>query len=114
MSSLVLIYKKRNFNVYDSGRDQYIIHNSNYEFDIAHTHIRSFKRCKFLINLALHKSIPKHLSDYLLTSLIRISDDPDYIIKLVDMRAKNKENRKGTSYKDKKKYYINKSSKRGV
>jgi hypothetical protein len=30
------------------------------------------------------------------------------------MKAKNKENRKGTSYKDKKKYYINKSSKRGV
>ena len=113
-SSLIVIYKKRNFNVYDSGKDQYIIHNTNYEYDIAHTHIRSFKTCKFLIDLAIHKSIPKHLCGYLIDSLIRISDDHEYTIKLLDMKGKNKENRRGTSFKDRKKYYLNKSKKRGV
>ena len=104
MSSLILIYKKRNFNVYDAGSDQYIIHNNRYEYDNHHTHIRSFKTCKFLIDLVIHRSIPKHLSDYLITSLIRISndEDEDYLSKLYDMKSSSKEDRKGTSYKDKK------------
>ena len=114
MSSLILIYKKRNYNVYDSGRDQYIIHNSNYDFNNHHTHIRSFKTCKFIIDLAIHKSIPKHLSDYLIISLLRIANDndSDFIGKLIEMKHTNRDYRKGTSYKDKKKDY--KNTKRGV
>lgn len=109
MSSLVLIYKKRNFNIYDSGKDQYIIHNTNHEFSSHHTHVRNFKTCKFIIDLAIHKTIPKHLSNYLIISLIRLSDDCDYIEKLNKMKITDKDSRKGTSYKDKKNFYKNKS-----
>lgn len=107
MASLVIIYKKYNFNIYNAGPCQFIIHNNKLDFNSHHTHIRNFKTAKYIIDLAIHKSIPKHLSNYLLTSLIRISDDEEYIEKLNTMILSNKEKRKGTSYKDKKYSYKN-------
>lgn len=76
------IYRNKQFNVYQYGRE-YIIHNTNGEFSEHHTHINNYKTAKFLINLALHKSVPKKpISEYLIDSLIRISTDKVYINKL--------------------------------
>lgn len=73
----VKIYSKDKYNIYlaDTGC---IVHNTRKEFEAGHTHIDSYKTAKYLIDLALHKSMPHHLSRYLLISLIRITDDAEY------------------------------------
>ena len=71
------VYKKQNFNVYQFD-NEYIVHNSKYDFKDYHSHIKNYKTCLFIINLVIHKSIPHHLNTYLLRSLVRLSDDEEY------------------------------------
>lgn len=79
---MVRIYKKKYFNLY-SNQEGYIIHNTHKDFQKGHTHINNYNTAKFLINLALYKTIPdKNMSKYLYQSLIRISSDQAYIDKI--------------------------------
>ena len=106
--TLVTIYRKIHFNIYSAG-NRFIVHNTRMEFSKGHTHIRNFSTAKFIIELSLHKSIPKHLSNYLLISLIRINDDIEYINKLkIMLHEQDLSKRKGTSYKSNKPRYMNK------
>lgn len=75
------VYKKRHYNLYQFG-NEYIIHNTRKDFNVGHTHINNYKTAVFLIDLSLHKSIPRHICNYFLESLCRISDDKKYIQKL--------------------------------
>lgn len=88
------IYSKRTFNVYRVA-DGYIVHNTGKEFSEGHTHLDSFKSAKYLIDLAIHKSIPHHLDRYRLMSLVRISEDAGYQMKIMEL-VTNKKNK--TSY----------------
>ncbi len=91
---MVVIYKKKNFKIYDAGTN-YIVHNTRLNFKEHHTHIKNFHTCKFLIDMSIHESIPeKHLSDYLLVSLIRLSNNKVYINKLNHILDDNKERHK--------------------
>ena len=67
-------------------RDGYIVYNTSKMFEEGHTHISNINTAKYIINLSLYKKVPKHLSDYLLKSLIRISKDPIYVKKIEEMR----------------------------
>jgi len=83
------VYKKKNYNIY-AFDNEYVVHNINTNFKDGHTHIKNFKTAKFIIDLAIHKSIPHHLNPYLLESLRRISDDEEYknkIQELLDTKA---------------------------
>ena len=71
------VYRKKNYNIY-SFDNEYIVHNMDMKFEEGHTHIKNFKTAKFIIDLAIHKSIPHNLNSYLLKSLIRISNDTVY------------------------------------
>ncbi len=71
----------------------FIIINRKKGFASGHSHIKSFSTAKYLIDLAIHKSIPNHLSQYLLISLSRISEDREYQAK-IEALLKNKGNRK--------------------
>src|SRR5699024_8739076 len=62
-------------------------------FKKSHTHIKSFKMGKYLINLAITKKINSGLSPYLLTSLKRISNDDKHISDIEDL-IKTKRNKK--------------------
>lgn len=75
------VFKKKSYNVYGFD-DGYVIHNTDKRFEEGHTHIKNFKTAKFLIDLAIHKSIPHHLNEYFLVSLMRISTDAEYIRKI--------------------------------
>lgn len=75
------VYKKAYFNLYQFD-NEYIIHNTRKEFQEGHTHIKNYKTAVFIIDLALHKSIPHHLYPYLLESLRRITDDKEYATKI--------------------------------
>ena len=91
------VYKKRHYNLYQFG-NEYIIHNTRKDFNIGHTHINNYKTAVFLIDLSLHKSVPRHICNYFLESLCRISDDKKYIQKL-KLIIKQRENER--KYKSK-------------
>lgn len=75
-----IIYSKKNYNIYIVDRQCFIIHNTKKKFEDGHTHIKNYNTAKYLINLCIHRSIPeKHLSDYLLESIVRLSTDTEYI-----------------------------------
>lgn len=68
------------FNIYSDNKDHFIVHNMRKKFAEGHTHIDNYKAAKYTIYLALYKKIPKrHLSIYLVDSVIRISTDINYI-----------------------------------
>lgn len=67
----------------------------NKEFEEGHTHINNFHTAKFIVDLAIHKSVPrKKISPYLLESLIRISDDNGYNFR-IERLLNNCKNRGG-------------------
>ena len=83
---MVRVYKKAYFNVSSDYNGEYIIHNTKKEFQNGHTHIREFGTAKYLVNLALHRSLPNRRLKYFIESLIRISNDADYIDKLKHLK----------------------------
>lgn len=91
--ALNTIYKKKNFKIYDAGRE-FIIHNTNLDFHNHHTHINNFHTCKFIIDLCIHKTVPNHLSNYLLESIIRLSNDNLYKRKIEEKIKENDKKRK--------------------
>ena len=76
-----VVYRKKNFNIYSAG-SEFIIHNTKCEFSQSHTHINNFKTAKYLVDLAIHRSIPHHLHHYFLVSLYRLSDNEEYTRKI--------------------------------
>lgn len=81
------IYRKKSFIVFRAG-DGYIIHNTEKSFKKGHTHIKNVNTAKYIVSLAAKKILPKHLSDYLLVSLLRLSNDDIYTAKIEKMRKK--------------------------
>lgn len=79
------IYKKRTFVIY-RVRDGHIIYNTKKPFSEGHTHVSNYDTAIRIMNIAISKEVPRHLSDYLLESLIRLTDDEDFMIKIENMR----------------------------
>lgn len=71
------VYQGGAFKVYRAGSD-FIVHNARYEFDQKHSHIKTLNTAKRLIESLERKVIPKTFSPYLLTSLLRLTDDDRY------------------------------------
>lgn len=71
------VYRRKNFEIY-GYKGAYVIYNKNKPFDTGHTHIKNFKTAKYLIQLVITSTVPKHLSLYLYESLMRISSDKQY------------------------------------
>ena len=94
-----VIYNKKNFKIYDAS-DGFIVHNTKLSFENHHTHLKNFNTCKFIIDLCIHKSIPnKEISEYLLISILRISEDRIYrnkIQQLINLQKKNKKRKQRT------------------
>lgn len=85
------IYSKKHFNIYRVSTG-YIVHNTIKDFADGHTHLNGFESAKYIIDLALHKSIPHHLDRYRLVSLTRITEDAEYAEKINELLA-NKKNK---------------------
>lgn len=71
----------------------FVIINKKKHFKDGHTHIKSFGTAKYLIDRAIKKQAPNHLSKRMLVSLIRITDDDEFRNK-VQALLDNKNNRK--------------------
>jgi len=72
------VYQEDQYKIYRAGND-FIIHNSSYEFQKKHSHIRNLRTAKQVIYYVKNKIIPRSFSFYLLKSLVRVSDDEKYI-----------------------------------
>jgi len=72
------VYQEGKFKVYRAGND-FIVHNSRYMFENSHTHVRTLNTAKKIIFYSSHKIIPRTFSEYLLISLIRVTDDEKFI-----------------------------------
>ena len=94
MSYMCTIYKKMNYKIY-SDKNGYIVHNTKLDFNHHHTHINNYHTCKYIIDLCIHKTIPYHLSDYLLVSILRLTDDNSYKekINLILKKSNSKKNK---------------------
>lgn len=68
------------------------MHNARKPFKYGHSHIDKFSTAKYITKLAYNCIVPKHLSEYLLVSLIRISDNKVYRDKLKNVLNKEKLN----------------------
>ncbi len=85
---MVRVFKQKYFNLYSNFDNGYIIHNTHKPFETGHTHLNNYHTARYLIKIAYNKIIPNHLSIYLIDSLIRISNDEDYISKLNILKRK--------------------------
>ena len=81
----------------------YIIHNAQKQFKEGHSHIKNYKTAVYLIDLALHKSIPHHLHLYFLETLVRVSTDDTYIRKLQELIKTKREKTHVKYYNSRKK-----------
>lgn len=94
--TLVIVYKKKNYKIFDS-KDGFIIYNTKYDFSNHHTHIKNFHTCKYIIDLCLSKTIPEDLSEYLLVSMKRLTEDKTFrnrIQSKIDAKKRIKNRRK--------------------
>ena len=90
---MVQIYKKYNFVIYScyGKKSADIIHNKHKKFEEGHTHINNYKTAKYIIDMAYNRSIPKKpISDYLMESIIRVSEHKSYIQAMEELRKKYK------------------------
>jgi hypothetical protein len=97
------IFKKGEYIItpfYKGKRREFMIVNTEKEFRNGHTHLKSFKMAKYLIYLARSKKINSGLPPYLLTSLMRISNDKEYINKIEDIIKVKKSKGKKLSYRN--------------
>ena len=85
------VYSKCEYIIIQVGRG-FIVVNRRKRFTDGHTHIKTFKTAKYLVDLVIHNSMPYNLSPYLLTSLTRITENESYKQKILDLIA-NKKNR---------------------
>lgn len=83
------VYQSSNYKVYRAGNN-YIVHHAKYSFDNKHSHLKSLNLAKQVIHYLQSRTIPRTQSDYVLTSLTRLTDDHHYkgqIEQFMDARA---------------------------
>lgn len=85
---MIRVSKMKYINIYSNMNEGYIVHNTRKKFHEGHTHINNFNTAKYIAYLVLYKRIPKnkHLSLYLIESIIRVSDDNNYINKIKEIQ----------------------------
>lgn len=78
------VFEKKEFIIFQV-KAGYIAYNTKKTFEEGHTHLRNFNAAKKAIDLVLNKKIPKSTNGYYLTSLIRLTNDEDYIEKIEEL-----------------------------
>lgn len=79
------VYQKEQFKVYKVGKG-YILHNTNKPFQNGHTHLKSLSYAKTIIDNVLYSKTPHTKNQYLLSSHIRVAENPQYIQMVYDLK----------------------------
>ena len=83
------IFQRKEYSIYRAG-DGFIIHNTNGEFVKHHTHIRSFKKAKSIVDLCIRKKLPDEANAWEIESLMRLTRNNAYYNQLRDLLDKLK------------------------
>ena len=75
------IYQRKEYIILKAS-DGYIVHNTKKKFEKGHSHIRSFQKAKSIIDLCVRKKLPNRPTKWEIESLIRVSNDSEYINEL--------------------------------
>ena len=86
----IVIYRRGDYIIIKTKKKSYIVINKKKSFKQGHTHTKDFKYSKSLIDLAIRKKLPRKANKKVITSLIRISDDKNYIKNLEEYRKEIK------------------------
>ena len=78
------IFQRKEYSIYKAS-DGYIVHNTNKEFRIGHTHVRSFNKAKSIVDLCVRKKLPNTPRRWEIESLMRVTNNNTYRNKLRDM-----------------------------
>lgn len=82
-------------NIYTDHKGHFIVHNMRKHFHDGHTHIDNYDTAKYIAYLAAYKRVPKkHMSDYLIESVIRLSSDEEYILKMREFQENQNKNKR--------------------
>jgi hypothetical protein len=79
------IYYRKEYKIIKADEFDYIVVNTNKLFSSGHTHMSNFNAAISVIKLVQHKELPRNHSSWFVHSLMRLSDDADYIGKLDDL-----------------------------
>lgn len=91
------IYERKEFIIFQV-KEGYIVYNTKKEFEGGHTHLKHFEAAKTAIDLVINKKIPKSTDGYYLASLIRLSDDDNYINKINNLIESREQKGKKEKY----------------
>lgn len=75
------IYQRKEYIILKAS-DGYIAYNTKKKFEKGHSHIRSFQKAKSIIDLCVRKKLPNRSTKWEIESLIRVSNDNEYIYNL--------------------------------
>lgn len=88
-----VLYQREEFIIF-KGCGGYIVYNTKKDFELGHTHLKSFKKSKSIIDLMFSHKVPHNESIRFLESIFRVSNDAKYkerIQEQIDIkRAKGK------------------------
>ncbi|CEN81528.1 Uncharacterised protein [[Clostridium] sordellii] len=92
------IFERKEFIIFQV-KEGYIAYNTKKDFKEGHTHLKNFDAAKKAIDLVISKKIPKSTNVYYLTSLIRLTNDENYIEKINELiEIRNKKGKKEKYY----------------
>lgn len=89
LDKLDIIYQKGHFVVW-KGCGGYVVYNTKKPFGKGHTHLKSKKRTKEVIDNSLKKHFPLHWTNYFITSMQRLTTCPIFHEKLEHLRQTRK------------------------
>lgn len=75
------IFQRKEYSIYKVS-EGYIVHNTNKEFRIGHTHVRSFNKAKSIVDLCIRKKLPNTPRKWEIESLMRVTNNNTYRNKL--------------------------------
>lgn len=94
-------YQKNQYIIFKVS-DGLVVYNTEKRFKDGHTHLKSFRVAKTIIELSIKRKFPSSHDPYFIDSLIRISDNQEYIFKLKEIKTtrENKTKQKCRKKKD--------------
>jgi len=94
----MVIYRKDEFVILKAS-EGFIVYNTKKEWENGHSHLKSLKAAKTVINLVQKGKLPRNRGFYYLTTLQRISTEKEYIERIEQLKQTRKEKgRKQTYY----------------
>ena len=95
-----MIYYKDDFVIF-SVNNGFIVYNMKKKWKGGHTHIKTERMARAIVNNVVQKQLPKTRNFYLLESHIRVSNDYDYIRKINHLMAVLRQKGKKKSFNNK-------------